>query len=57
MTQHDILQILYNDNWFTTSKSEEQIVMVDSNGNNINLEKSYYHIFSNYEQIWIRVSL
>ncbi len=56
MTQNDILQILYNDNWFTPSKSEEQIVMVDSNGNNINVAKSYYHIFSNYEQIWIRVS-
>ena len=56
VTQEQILLTLYNDKWFTPSKSAKQKEILDYNGNVISVPESYYHTYQDGESILIRVS-
>ena len=56
MTKNDILILLNTDKWFRPGKGKNTIEMIDSDGNKVNVSRSYYHIYNNGDQMWLRVS-
>ncbi|WP_407405141.1 hypothetical protein [Sodaliphilus sp.] len=56
LTNEQILLFLHNDSWFVPSKSENKEIVTDSDGNKIEVSKSYYHRISDNCKIQIRVS-
>lgn len=56
LTVDKILLILSTDDWFIPSKSEDKITIKNDKGELLEVPKSYYHTFTDGEQIVIRVS-
>ena len=56
LTQEQILNYLYNDDWFRQSNSKNKIRIKNEKGEQIEVPKSYYHIIRGSAKIVIRVS-